>query len=224
MCPFQIHQALWLSVYAIMHENIMFNQSDHEPPCCSNTESQHARVTGGVKWRVMTPEQRRGLAAMTLKHGTPHSAPVKCLKKAFPTPSEPAGGMNHPHAARSPTCLFNILLWLLSVSHLSPATTLHSGAGHIIRLLSDSIMHRIMAYGPHNFIVHISENSVAWPQGGSRRAAWVGLEELVLQWSSTVIKNTSYSYSSSRAPTLFSPSLFLLNTAVAISVGTMNWF
>lgn len=64
-----------------MHKYIVFNQSDHEPPCCSNTESQHGRVTGSVKWRVMTPVQRGGLAAMTLKRGTSHSAPVKCLRK-----------------------------------------------------------------------------------------------------------------------------------------------
>ena len=30
-------------------------------------------------------------AQMTLKHGTVHSAPVKCLKTAFSTSSEPAG-------------------------------------------------------------------------------------------------------------------------------------
>lgn len=203
-----------------MHKNIVFNQSNHEPPCCSNTESRHARMTGSVKWRVMTPVQRGGLAAMTLKHGTPHSAPVKCLKKAFPTPSQPAGRMTHPRTARSPTCLFNILLWLLSMSHLSSSPTLHCGARPIMCLLSSSIMHHILEYGPQNFKVHISENSmplqsVAWPQGGSRRAAWVSLEESVLQWSSTVIKcsilswkwSQSYSYSACTVPMLFHPSL-----------------
>lgn len=74
---------LWLPIYSVMHKNIVFNQSDHEPPCCSNTESQHARMTGSVKWGVMTPVQRGGLVAMTLKHGTPHLAPVKCFKKLF---------------------------------------------------------------------------------------------------------------------------------------------
>lgn len=99
MCVSVRHLALWLSVCSVRHKNIMFTQSDHEPQCCSNTESQGAGVTGSVKWRVMTPVQRKGLVEMTLKHGTSHSAPVKCLKKAFPTPSQPAGGMNHPHAA-----------------------------------------------------------------------------------------------------------------------------
>lgn len=177
MCTLLIHYALWLSVYSVMHENIMFTQSDHEPPCCSNTESQHARMTGSVKWRVMTPVQRKGLVEMTLKHGTLHSAPVKCLKKAFSTPSQP------PHCSLSYLPLQ--LSWLLSMSHLSSATTLRCGARHVICLLSGSIMHRIMAYGPHNSIVHISENSMplqsmARPQGGSRRAAWVCLEESVI--------------------------------------------
>lgn len=139
------HKALWLSVHSVMQKNIMFNQSDHEPPCCSNTESQHARMTGDVKWRVMTPVQRRGLVAMTLKHGKPHSAPVKCLKKDFPAPSLSVGGMTHPHTTRSPTCLFNILWRLLSMSHLSSVTSLHCEARHIICLLSSSIMYRIMA-------------------------------------------------------------------------------
>lgn len=33
---------------------------------------------------------------MTLKHGTTHSAPVKCFKKAFSTSSQPAVGMSPP--------------------------------------------------------------------------------------------------------------------------------
>lgn len=69
----------------------MFNQSDHEHGCCSNIDSQHARMTDSVKWRVMTLVQRKGLVEMNPKHGATHSAPVKCLKKGFSTPSQSAG-------------------------------------------------------------------------------------------------------------------------------------
>lgn len=74
----------------------------HRVPACQSDrqcemESDDTGTRGGC------------LLAMTLKHGTPHSAPVKCFKKnAFPTPSQLAGRVTHPHAARSPTCLF---LW-----------------------------------------------------------------------------------------------------------------
>ena len=70
---------------------MVFNQIDHKLPCCPNTESQRARMTASVKWRVMTPVQRGGLVEMTPERGTAHSAPVKCLKKAFSTPFQPAG-------------------------------------------------------------------------------------------------------------------------------------
>lgn len=38
-------------------------------------------MTASVKWRVMTPVQRGGPAALTLKRGASHLAPVKCLSR-----------------------------------------------------------------------------------------------------------------------------------------------
>lgn len=126
-----------------MHKNIVFNHSDHEPPCCSNTESQHARMTGSVKWRVMTPVQSGGLDAMTLKHGTPHSAPVKCLKKTSSCSISACWMNDSPPRCTPPHLPFYILLWPLSMSHLSSSPTLYCGARPIISLLSGSVMHRI---------------------------------------------------------------------------------
>lgn len=80
-----------VSLYSAKQMHITLKQLDHKLQCCTNTESHCARVTGSVKWRVMTPVQRRGLVEMTLKHGATHSAPVKCLKTAFSTSSQPAG-------------------------------------------------------------------------------------------------------------------------------------
>lgn len=81
VCTLFVYSAHWLSVYSVMHKGIVFSPLDLKLPCCPNTESQRARLTGSVKWRVMTPVQRRGLVEMTLKHGTTHCTPVKCLKK-----------------------------------------------------------------------------------------------------------------------------------------------
>lgn len=118
--------------------------------------------------------QRGGLVAMTLKRGTPCSAPVKCIKKALPTQSQHAGQMTHPRTAGS-SAFFQIY-WLLFMSHLSSHTICHHEARHIICPLNSNIMHRAMEYGPENARKHISENSTplqsaAWLKGGIRKAA-----------------------------------------------------
>lgn len=132
----------------------MFNRSDYEPPCCSNTEAQQSRNDRQCEMESDDTGTKRGLVEMTLKHGTLHSAPVKCLKKAFSTPSQPAGESLTPDCSRSYLPPQYIPSWLLSVSHLSSAATPRRGVRLNICLLSSSIMHRIMADGPHLILFH----------------------------------------------------------------------
>lgn len=103
----------WLSVYSAMHENIMFNQSDHRAVCCSNTACQDDRQ---CEMESDDTRKSRGLVEMTLKHGTSHSAPVKCLKKAFSTSSQLAGEwLTPPHTHYSLSYLPHLYTVMASV-------------------------------------------------------------------------------------------------------------
>lgn len=129
------------------------DQSGYEPRCCSSTESQHVRVTGRVRRRVMMQAcHRYGKPGrhkvevwdeMTLEHGTAHSSPVKGLEKGFyffcffklhlsllvhvaaPPPL-------HTHTARSVTCFLHPVVASVHVrSLLQHRTSLWSKACNV---------------------------------------------------------------------------------------------
>lgn len=101
------HSLLSLS-FAGCYVEIVFNQVEHEALMLLDIKTHHARPVRRYEMESDDTVQRRGLVAMTLKRGTPCSAPVKCIKKALPTQSQHAGQMTLPHTAGSSACLSNI--------------------------------------------------------------------------------------------------------------------
>lgn len=136
----------------------------------------------------MTPVQRWGLVEMTLKHGTPHSAPVKCLKEAFSTPSQPAGESLTPTLlAPLPAASIYAVMASVHVTYfLCRYTLLWSNAPNVSSEQQPHASHRGARTSSFLLIVHMSEysmplGSVALPQGVSRLAARVCSKESVHQ-------------------------------------------
>ena len=111
--------------------------------CCSNTESQHGRMT--AVWNGEWWHQNKEGVWLRWPLNVAHRPLLQSSVKKKILLHLSLLGNDSPLTARSPTCLSNILTWLLSMSHLSSAATLHWGARNTIS--SEQLHHDASYYG-----------------------------------------------------------------------------